>query len=251
MANEDDVFVKLRPMRWKQVHQRFAALMRLFCVEKQLPTPQQIATAMGLNRPLVVAAIGPSLSDLSQNYDNTAVKRRCAYRLAANADRLASGWACPAGDYAAGELCAATVTGVEAVLDAGGSRYRHSVAYRVLSGRAAGSQVIDSFPQNVLKAIYGQLTGWPRDCRPYNSQLLVGMRLAITLKRDMGVIKADKIGVTRSQRASNVQLTRSRFRSHHDCPVGFGIDCVHCRVGVSECRLSVLPIDTNLLTGNV
>jgi hypothetical protein len=249
--SEDELFVRLPPFRRKLVYQRFSALMRLFTLCDEVPTAAQVATAIGLNKPVAVAAVGPSLSDLAKSYTSAIVRRKCAYRLAANADRLAAGWACPSGDYAAGELCAACVTGVELVLDAGGSWHRHNIGYRVLSGRAAGSQVVDSCRANVLRAIYGQLTGWPRGCHPYSPPLMVGLTLALTLKRDMGLLVADKIGVTRSQRARNVQLTRKRFREHHDCPVGFGVDCSNCMVGMSECQLSVLPIDTNLLTQNV
>jgi hypothetical protein len=249
--SEDDLFVKLPPFRRTRVHQRFSSLMRLFELSPSVPTAEQVARAIGLDKPLAVSAVGPSLSDLTKGYASAIVRRKCAYRLAANADRLAAGWACPAGDYAAGELCAARVTGIEVVLDAGGSRHRHNIGYRVLSGRAAGSQVVDSCQANVIRAIYGQLTGWPRGCHPYSATLMVGLELALTLKRDMGLLTADKLGVTRSQRARNVQLTRKRFREHHDCPVGFGLDCSNCMVGMSECRLSVLPIDTNLLTQNV
>jgi len=242
--DRDTEFVRLPAIRRKQVEQNFLLFLSVMSSHEGVPPPELLSRAVGLENSLVTYAISASLSDLSKFPREHSVKRRAAYRLAANIDRLKKGWPCPPGDVTADTYAAAVIIGLEPQLDAGGSRSFFRVAYRVLSDRAAGSQLIDRFSPSAAKAIYMSLTGWPRKCSPYSPLLLVGLECAVQLKREMGEIKVVSVGVTRSQRTRNAKFTKTRFRVHADCPFGFGVDCADCAIGQSECDRSVYFIDT-------
>lgn len=242
--SRDTEFVRLPTFRRSRIEQHFRLFLSVMAASDGVPTAERLARAVGLENNLVTCAISASMSDLEKFPQEHAVRRRVAYRLAANVDRLKRGWPCPPGDVTADTYAAARIIGIEPHLDSGGTRSFFRVAYRVLSDRAAGAQLVDRFSPAAAKAIYMSLTGWPRKCSPYSSLLLVGLECAVQLKREMGEIKVVAVGVTRSQRSRNSKFTRERFRSRTDCPLGFGVDCADCVIGQSECDRSVYFIDT-------
>lgn len=250
MSSREVDFVRLPTFRQRQVELNFRLLMQVMSGSDTVPPANMLARAVGLENSLVVSAIAASLSDLEKTPGSHAVKRRVAYRLAANIDRLKKGWPCPPGDVATGVYVAAKIVGIESCTDAGGTHSFWRVAYRVLSGRSAGLQLIDRFSLTAARAIYMVLTGWPRKCSPHSTLLLVGLECALQLKREMGEIKVDALGISRSQRTRNVKLTKQRFRLNADCPLGFGVDCADCVIGQSECDRSVHFVDTNYTSGD-
>lgn len=243
----DDIeLVRLPAFSAKKVNATFSAIMRVLGEEGPLPTAQSIAAAMGLgDANLAVYAVQASMADVEKT-PSLSVRRRFAYRLAANRDRIARGWPCPYGDIETRTYTAAVITGIELTLDKLGQRDYYRIAFRLLRGRSAGMQVIDRCSRAGARAIYMSITGWPRRCYPHSDVNLVGLDCAVLLERDMDNIRVAKIRVTRSQLQANAKLLRSRYRHNAECPYLLGVDCHVCSVGVTECYRSTQFIETNL-----
>jgi hypothetical protein len=246
--DDKSVFVQLPVFHRKRTAAIFRAFMQVLSSDDF--TPDRLAAAAEIDSSLAAFAISASLSDVEKSPQSAAVRRRAAYRLAANINRIRRGWPCPPGDVAVGEFVAAKLIGIAATMDAGGTRSFYRVSYRVLTGRAAGMQVLDRFSVRAAPAIFYLLVGRLRKCSPFSPLLLGGLECAIRLTKEMGEVKVKEVGVSRSQRSRNAKLTKRRFRAHADCPVGFGVDCANCVVGQSECALSVHYTVTHYLAGS-
>ena len=248
MLVQVDNHVKLPTFSFAKTELRFRGLLQVINAAAGKPTVASLMQSLNSDDDLMRRAIQQSLDDLEASPGSLSVRRRCAYRLAANYLRLSKGWPCGARQVAAGEYGHATITGIELVQDRGGTTSKLSVAYRMLSGRTAGEQIVDRYSSGLVGVIYNMLTDRPRRCFPFSVLLLVGLEAAISLRREMGSIVVDAVGVSRSQQERNRRLTRKRFRQNAPCPYGFGLDCVACAVGRSECGRSVRNIDTDLLS---
>jgi len=246
LVSNDD-FVKLPAFSAVKTKLRFMGLLQVMAENNGVPDAFQICRSLGLSHDYSRRAVAISVGDAESRPDSVAIRRRCAYRLAANHARLARGWACPPGEIVRDQYCGAVITGVEVRVDKGGSRIYLLIAYRVLTGRTAAEQVIDRCSSGTAKMIHFSLSGRPRNCGSYTPLLLVGLEAAISLRREMGDVKVVSVGVSRSQQTRNKKLTRERFRRNADCLFGFGVDCCHCGVGRTECRRSVLAIDTHII----
>lgn len=247
MLVSSDDYVRLPAFSASRTRLRFLGLMQVITDNGGVPDAFQICRALSLEHDYSRRAVSLSIGDAEAKPESLAVRRRCAYRLAANHARLAKGWACPPGEIVRDQYCRATITGVEVRSDKGGSRINVLIAYRILTGRAAAEQVIDKCGSGTAKMIHSALSGRPRNCGTYTPLLLVGLEAAISLRREMGEVKVVSVGVSRTQQARNKKLTRERFRRNADCLFGFGVDCCHCGVGRTECRRSVLAIDTHII----
>lgn len=206
----------------------------------------QVAEILKLNTNTVRLAVMTSVED--EPLQTESQVRRAMYRLAANFKRLRRGLACPLQTENVGVHWArAWIAGMEALPQQQGREMRMKLAFRVLSGPLAGSQVYDICRVKAAAAIYTTLTERPRRCRYQTPWQLTQLRCVLLLSMAGGDSRIDKVTVTAAMVAANAKLTRLRSRQLHRCPFGRSHDCAACPVGMNECGLSVIPLDTKLL----
>lgn len=207
-----------------------------------------LARQLGLtNQIKSIDAIAASMDDIFGPSPPTPVSiHRCAYRLSANVDLLKQGISVPYAPmtvppyWTIGEI-----VGFERVKTS--KEWQLKIAYRILTGRLAGRRFIDTVQPHVGKVIYGVCTGYPRKCGYQTPRQLMFLKCALYLSLHESRYECEQIGISKSLRAANVKLTRSRFRNISTCPFGSSLDCVNCPVGMNECDRSVHGIRTSLI----
>lgn len=196
-----------------------------------------------------VDAIVASLDDLVPWPASNAAMRRCAYRLSANKDRIRDGFPAEHAPLTVPtDWVIAQIVGIEQVRKPD-REPRLAIAYRLLTGRLAGRQYRTEVKRTVARGIYGTLTGWPRKCSFETPKLLVGLQCVLSIGLYDQKLVSEHMGISKSLRAANVKLTRSRVRKLASCPHGSQLDCVLCPVGVNECDRSMQVTATQLLKG--
>ena len=195
-------------------------------------------------------AIRASIDDLYDSYPpSQATVRRVAYRLAANKKRLMQGFASLGKtNYVAPHWARAKICGVEFIPKPYRQQTYLYVAWRVLSGRLAGEQIIERVSIKSAWAVLRMAVGWRNRIPRVTPKQLMYLEAALVIDtNDDGSIRIEKRGITQAMRSSNVKLTKQRSRNHNPCPYGRRADCWQCPVGINECDRSVVPLPTNRL----
>ena len=178
-------------------------------------------------------------SELKQSLSDVDVLRM-SYRLSANKETIASG---RAADYspqlvplhwAVSEVCR-----LEKSTNSRGRKVL-SVTFKILSGPLAGRRYVHQSSWKWGKYLWGLATGFPMKCRYLSPKQLFGFRYGLRLCLYNEDMQCKEWGVSKSLRAKNTKLARSRVRAISPCPFKKQIDCIACSATRKDCSLAVI-----------